>query len=93
VKLALQVTVQPLTEDLRSELQNIPFEDGSRVEGLSDEAYVTKFDQVIAVSGDIALAAKLQNYQGASSRFRSVSEGAVRAALPRLDQVDVPPPS
>lgn len=93
VKLALQVTVQPLTEDLRSELQNIPFEDGSRVEGLGDEAYVTKFDQVIAVSGDIALAAKLQNYQGASSRFRSVSEGAVRAALPRLDQVDVPPPS
>src|SRR5215207_10245433 len=93
VKLTLQVTVQPMTEDLRSELQNIPFEDGSRVEGLGDEAYVTKFDQVIAVSGETALAAKLQNYQGASSRFRSVSEGAVRAALPRLDQVDVPPPS
>jgi hypothetical protein len=63
------------------------------VEGFADEAYVTKFDQVIAVSGDIALAAKLQNYQGPSSRFRSVSEGAVRTALPRLGQVTVSPPS
>jgi hypothetical protein len=36
---------------------------------------------------------KLQNYRGASTKFRSVSEGAVRAALPRLGQVDVPPPS
>jgi hypothetical protein len=92
LKMALQVTAQPITDDLRSELQNIPFEDGSRVEGLGDEAYVTKFDQVIAVSGDIVLAAKLQNYEGASSRFRSVSEGAVRAALPRLGQVTVSPP-
>jgi hypothetical protein len=36
---------------------------------------------------------KLQNYRGASTKFRSVSEGAVRPALPPLGQVDVPPPS
>ena len=85
MKLALQVTVQPLTEDLRSELQNIPFEDGSRVEGLGDEAYVTKFDQVIAVSGDIALAAKLQNYPGRVEQVpqRLGGRGACRAPAPR----------
>jgi hypothetical protein len=84
LKLQLELTVQPLTDDLRADLQNIPFDDGSRVQGLGDEAYVTKFDQVIAASGTMVVAAKLQNYQGASSRFREVSEGAVRAALPRL---------
>jgi hypothetical protein len=91
LKISLEVTVQPVTDEVRSELQNIPFEDGSRVQGLGDEAYVDKFDQVIAISGDTAVAAKLQNYRGSSSRFRSVSEGAVRAALPRLGQL--PPPT
>ena len=81
LKISLELTVQPVTDDLRSELQNIPFEDGSRVQGIGDEAYVTKFDQVIAVSGTTAVAAKLQNYRGASTKFRSVSEGAVKAAL------------
>jgi hypothetical protein len=87
LKISLELTVQPVTDEVRSELQNIPFEDGSRVQGLGDEAYVTKFDQVIAISGDNAVAAKLQNYRGASTKFRSVSEGAVRAALPRLGQL------
>jgi hypothetical protein len=91
LKISLELTVQPVTDEVRSELQNIPFEDGSRVQGLGDEAYVTKFDQVIAISGDNAVAAKLQNYRGASTKFRSVSEGAVRAALPRLGQL--PPPT
>jgi hypothetical protein len=90
LKISLELTVQPVTDEVRSELQNIPFEDGSRVQGLGDEAYVTKFDQVIAISGDTAVAAKLQNYRGASTKFRDVSEGAVRAALPRLGQL---PPS
>lgn len=91
LKMSLEVTVQPVTDEVRSELQNVPFEDGSRVQELGDEAYVTKFDQVIAISGDTAIAAKLQNYRGASTKFRSVSEGAVRAALPRLGQL--PPPT
>ena len=91
LKISLELTVQPVTDEVRSALQNIPFDDGSRVQGLGDEAYVTKFDQVIAISGDAAVAAKLQNYRGASSKFRSVSEGAVKAALPRLGQL--PPPT
>jgi hypothetical protein len=37
--------------------------------------------------------AKLQNYQGSPTKFRSVSEGAVRTALPRLDRVSVMPSS
>src|SRR2546421_3455986 len=90
LKISLELTVQPVTDELRSKLQNIPFDDGSRVQGIGDEAYVTKFDQVIAISGDIAVAAKLQNYRGASSKFRSVSEGAVKAALPRLGQLTPP---
>jgi hypothetical protein len=93
LKLKLEVTVQPITDDLRSKLQNIPFDDGSRIEGLGDEAYVTQFEQVIAVSGDIVLAAKPQNYSGASTKIRGISVGAVRAALPRLDQVTVNPPA
>ena len=60
------------------------------MQGLGDEAYVTKFDQVIAISGGNAVAAKLQNYRGASTKFRDVSEGAVRAALPRLGQLTPP---
>jgi hypothetical protein len=91
LKISLELTVQPVTDEVRSELQNIPFDDGSRVQGLGDEAYVTKFDQVIAISGNTAVAAKLQNYRGASSKFRGVSEGAVKAALPRLGQL--PPPT
>jgi hypothetical protein len=91
LKISLELTVQPVTDEVRSELQNIPFEDGSRVQGLGDEAYVTKFDQVIAISGGNAVAAKLQNYRGASSKFRSVSEGSVKAALRRLGQL--PPPT
>jgi hypothetical protein len=90
LKIQLEVTVQPVTEKLRSQLQNIPFDDGSRLDGLGDEAYVTKFDDVIAVSGTTALQAKLQNYQGPSSKFRDVSEGAVKAALPRLGQLTPP---
>jgi hypothetical protein len=93
LKLKLEVTVQPITDDLRSKLQDIPFDDGSRIEGLGDEAYVTQFEQVIAVSGDVVLAAKPQNYSGASTKIRGISEGAVRAALPRLDQVTVNPPA
>jgi hypothetical protein len=91
LRISLELTVQPVTDEVRSELQNIPFDDGSRVQGLGDEAYVTKFDQVIAISGDTAVAAKFQNYRGASTKFRDVSEGAVRAALPRLGQL--PPPT
>lgn len=93
LKMGLEVSVQPLTDELRADLQNIPFDDGSRLQGLGDEAYVTKFDQVIAIVGGTVLAAKLQNYEGATSKFRSVSEGAVRAALPRLDRVTLQPPS
>jgi hypothetical protein len=84
LNLQLELTTQPVTDELRSKLQNIPFDDGSRLQDLGDEAYVDKFDSVIAVSGTTVMQAKLQNYQGASSRFRRVSEGAVRAALPRL---------
>ena len=90
LKISLELTVQPLTDELHSKLQSIPFDDGSRVEGIGDEAYVTKFDQVIAISGRNAVAAKLQNYRGASSKFRNVSEGAVKAALPRLGQLTPP---
>jgi hypothetical protein len=90
LKLQLELTIQPVTDELRSKLQNIPFEDGSRLQDLGDEAYVDKFDSVVAVSGATAVQAKLQNYQGASSRFRSVSEGAVRAALPRLGEITPP---
>lgn len=93
LKMQLEVSVEPLTDELQADLDGIPFDDGSRVQGLGDAAYVTKFDQVIAVSGNVVVAAKLQNYEGASSKFRSVSEGAVRAALPRLDRVTVTPPS
>jgi hypothetical protein len=91
LKMQLELTIQPVTDELRSELQNIPFEDGSRLQDLGDEAYVDKFDSVVAVSGTTAVQAKLQNYQGASSRFRRVSEGAVRAAVPRLG--DITPPT
>jgi hypothetical protein len=87
LKLQLELTIQPVTDELRSKLQNIPFEDGSRLQGLGDEAYVDKFDSVVAVSGTTAVQAKLQNYKGASSRFRRVSEGAVRAAVPRLAEI------
>src|SRR5260370_4348042 len=76
LKISLELTVQPVTDEVRSKLQNIPFEGGSRVQGLGDEAYVTKFDQVIAISGDNAVAAKLQNYRVASTKFRSASAGA-----------------
>ena len=62
----------------------------SRLQDLGDEAYVDKLDSVVALSGTTAVQAKLQNYQGASSRFRDVSEGAVRAALPRLDEITPP---
>jgi hypothetical protein len=47
LKISLELTVQPVTDEVRSELQNIPFDDGSRVQGLGDEAYVTKFDQCV----------------------------------------------
>ncbi|HEY3097100.1 MAG TPA: hypothetical protein VGK05_09685 [Acidimicrobiia bacterium] len=92
-KMQLEVTVQPVTDKLRAELQRIPTNEGERVEGLGDEAYATKFDYVIAVSGNTAVQAKLQNYQGSPTKFRSVSEGAVRTALTRLDRVSVTPPS
>jgi hypothetical protein len=93
VKMQLEVTVQPVTDKLRAELQRIPTNEGERVEGLGDEAYATKFDYVIAVSGNTATQAKLQNYQGSPTKFRSVSEGAVRTALTRLDRVSVTPAS
>ena len=51
LKISLELTVQPLTDELHS---------------------------------------KLQNYRGASSKFRNVSEGAVKAALPRLGQLTPP---
>jgi hypothetical protein len=90
LKLQLELTIQPVTDELRSKLRNIPFDDGGRLQGLGDEAYVDKFDSVVAVSGTTAVQAKLQNYQGASSRFRRVSEGAVRAAVPRLAEITPP---
>ena len=90
LKLQLELTIQPVTDELRSKLQNIPFEDGSRLQDLGDEAYVDKFDSVVALSGATAVQGKLQNYQGASSRFRSVSEGVVRAAIPRLGEITPP---
>jgi hypothetical protein len=93
VKMQLEVTVEPLTEELRAKLQRIPSEDGERVEGLGDEAYASKFDDVTAIAGNLAVGAKLQNYAGSPTKFRSVSEGAVRAALPRLDTSEVTPPA
>ena len=87
VKMQLEVTVEPLTDELRTKLQRIPSEDGERVEGLGDEAYASKFDDVTAIAGNVAVGARLQNYAGSPTKFRSVSEGAVRAALPRLDQL------
>jgi hypothetical protein len=93
VKMQLEVTVEPLTEELRAKLQRIPSEDGERVEGLGDEAYASKFDDVTAIAGNLAVGAKLQNYAGSPTKFRSVSEGAVRAALPRLDASEVTPPA
>ena len=44
LKLQLELTIQPVTDQLRSKLQSIPFEDGSRLQDLGDEAYVDKFD-------------------------------------------------
>src|SRR6266508_3409784 len=38
VTMQLEVTVEPLTDDLRTKLQRIPSEDGERVVGLGDEA-------------------------------------------------------
>ena len=93
VKMQLEITVEPLTDELRAKLQRIPSEDGERVEGLGDEAYATKFDDVTAIAGNVAVQAKLQNYAGSPTKFRSVSEGALRTALPRLDQVTLTPPS
>ncbi len=93
VKMQLEVTVEPLTDELRAKLQRIPSEDGERVEGLGDEAYASKFDDVTAIAGNLAVGAKLQNYAGSPAKFRSVSEGAVRAALPRLDTSEVTPPA
>jgi len=90
LKIQLELTVQPVTDELRAQLQRIPSDEGERVEGLGDEAYATKFDDVIAISGTTAVQAKLQNYQGSPTKFRSVSEGAVRAALPRLGQLTPP---
>jgi hypothetical protein len=81
--------VGPVTDELRVDLQDVPFDDGERIEGLGDEAYVTKFDEVIAILGTTVVSAKLQNYSGSPTKFRSVAEGAVRAALPRL--VDLTP--
>jgi hypothetical protein len=91
LKIQLELTVGPVTDALRAELQDVPFDDGERVEGLGDEAYATKFDQVIAISGTTVVSAKLQNYKGSPTTFRSVAEGAVRAALPRLAQLTPPP--
>jgi hypothetical protein len=93
VKMQLEVTVESLTDELRAKLQRIPSEDGERVEGLGDEAYASKFDDVTAIAGNLAVGAKLQNYAGSPTKFRSVSEGAVRAALPRLDASEVTPPA
>jgi hypothetical protein len=87
VKMHLEITVEPLTDELRTKLQRIPSEDGERLEGLGDEAYASKFDDVTAIAGNVAVGAKLQNYAGSPTKFRSVSEGALRAALPRLGQL------
>src|SRR6266516_775362 len=83
-------TGEPLNDDLRTKLQRIPSEDGERVEGLGDEAYASKFDDVTAIAGNVAVQAKLQNYAGSPAKFRSVSEGALRTALPRLAQLPTP---
>jgi hypothetical protein len=64
LRIQLELTVGPVTDELRAELQDVPFDDGERVDGLRDEAYATKFDQVIAISGTTAVSAKLQNYKG-----------------------------
>src|SRR6266566_7581024 len=90
VKMQLEVTVEPLTDDLRTKLQRIPSEDGERVEGLGDEAYASKFDDITAIAGNVAVQAKLQNYAGSPAKFRRVSERALRAALPRLGQLTPP---
>jgi hypothetical protein len=87
LKIPLELKVGPVTDELRTDLQDVPFDDGERIEVLGDEAYATKFDQVIAVSGTTAVSAKLQNYKGSPDKFRSVAESAVRAALPRLAQL------
>jgi hypothetical protein len=79
----------PVTDELRADLQDVPFDDGERVEGLGDEAYATKFDQVIAIAGTTAVSAKLQNDTGSPTKFRSVAEGAVRAAFPRLANLNI----
>jgi hypothetical protein len=93
VKMQLEVTVEPLTDELQAKLQRIPSEDGERVEGLGDEAYASKFDDVTAIAGNVAVGAKLQNYAGSPTKFRSVSQGALRIALPRLDTLEVTPPA
>jgi hypothetical protein len=54
---------------------------------LLDAAPAAAEDTGVCTPGDTAVAAKLQNYRGASTKFRDVSEGAVRAALPRLGQL------
>ena len=93
VKMQLEVTVEPLTDELQAKLQRIPSEDGERVEGLGDEAYASKFDDVTAIAGNVAVGAKLQNYADSPTKFRSVSQGALRIALPRLDTLEVSPPA
>jgi hypothetical protein len=93
VKMQLEVTVEPLTDELRAKLQRIPSEGGERVEGLGDEAYASKFDDVAAIAGNVVVAAKLQNYAGSPTKFRGVSEAALRAALPRLGQLTPAPSS
>jgi hypothetical protein len=93
LKIQLELTVQPVTDELRAQVQRIPSDEGERVEGLGDEAYATKFDDVIAIVGPLAVQAKLQNYEGSPTKFRTVSEGAVRAALLRLGEIPVTPTS
>jgi hypothetical protein len=93
LKIQLELTVQPVTDELRAQLQRIPSDEGERVESLGDEAFATKFEDVIAISGTTVVQAKLQNYEGSPTKFRSVSEGAVRAALPRLGQLTPRPSS
>jgi hypothetical protein len=86
LKIQLELTVGPVTDELRAELQDVPFDDGERVEGLGDEAYATKFDQVIAISSASAVSAKLQNYKGSPTKFpqRRRRRGAGRAPASRL---------
>ena len=93
LKIQLELTVQPVSDELRAQVQRIPSDEGERVEGLGDEAHATKFDDVIALVGPLAVQAKLQNYEGSPTKFRTVSEGAVRAALLRLGEIPVRPTS